>query len=126
MGHFFAALKPDRIVGRVNWGIADDPTRFQPVARDADAGIAAAEAGTALWLRVERQTLRRLPQSGAVLFTIRTEITRLDQAFRSPADAAALAGAVRDMSAAMLQYKHLAGVAPALLAWLDRAAGIVP
>lgn len=119
VAHFFAALKPDRIVGRVNWGIADDPTRFQPVGRDPDAAIDAENAGAALWLRVERQTLRRLPQSGAVLFTIRTEITRLDRAIRSPAAAADLAAAIRDMSPAMRQYKHIAAVAPALLAWLD-------
>lgn len=119
VAHFFAALKLDRIVGRVNWGIADDPTRFQPVGRDVDVAIGAENASTALWLRVERQTLRRLPQSGAVLFTIRTEIAQLDSAIRSPGDAADLAGAIRDMSPAMRQYKHIAAFAPALLAWLD-------
>jgi hypothetical protein len=119
VAHFFAALKPDRIVGRVNWGIADDPTRFQPVGRDSDAAISVETAGAALWLRVEHQTLRRLPQSGAVLFTIRTEIERLDRVIRAPADAADLAGAIRDMSPATQRYKHIAAVAPALLAWLD-------
>jgi len=119
VAHFFEALKPDRILARVNWGIADDPARFQPVGRDADAAITAANAGSALYLRVERQTLRRLPQSGAVLFTIRTEITPLDRVIATCNDAVDLAGAIRDMSPAMLRYKHLTGVAPALLAWLD-------
>ncbi len=117
--HFFAALKPDRIVARVNWGIADDPTLFQPIGRDADNTLTADNAGDRLWLRVERQTLRRLPQSGAVLFTIRTEITSLRDTIRSPADAADLAGALRDMSPAMRRYKHLETAMPALLAWLD-------
>lgn len=127
VAHFFAALKEGRILGRVNWGIADDPARFQPEAREADPAIDARNVGRALWLRVESQTLRRLPQSGAVLFTIRTEITRLDRVIRSPADAADLAGAIRNMSPAMQRYKHLAAVAPALLAWLDarRASGDV-
>jgi hypothetical protein len=119
VGHFFSAVKPDRIVGRVNWGIADDPTLHQPVGRDADAAIDAENAGESLWLRVEHQTLRRLGHSGAVLFTIRTEIARLDAVIRSADDARDLAGAIRDMSPAMRQYKHLAAVAPALLAWLD-------
>jgi heme-dependent oxidative N-demethylase alpha subunit-like protein len=123
VGHFFAALKPDRILGRVNWGIADDPARFQPVARDV-AAIAAEDAGAALWLRVERQSLRRLPQSSAILFAIRTEITRLDRAVRTRADRIDLAGAIRDMSPAMLRYKHLTTVAPALLAWLDAPADL--
>ncbi|HEY3920152.1 MAG TPA: DUF3445 domain-containing protein [Stellaceae bacterium] len=119
VAHFFAALKPGRILGRVNWGIADDPARFQPEGRAVDSGIDAASAGRALWLRLERQSLRRLPETGAVLFAIRTEITRLDCVIRSRADAADLAGAIRDMSPAMRRYKHLATVAPALLAWLD-------
>ncbi len=117
--HFLAALKPDRILARVNWGIADDPTLFQPIGRDAAAAITAATAGSALYFRVERQTLRRLPESQAVLFTIRTEITPLDQVITTPTDAFDLTGAIRDMSPAMLRYKHLTAVAPALLAWLD-------
>ncbi|HVA14272.1 MAG TPA: DUF3445 domain-containing protein [Stellaceae bacterium] len=117
--HFFAALKPGRIVARVNWGIADDPTRFQPVGRDADPALAAADVGTALWLRVERQSLRRLPQSGAIVFAIRTAITRLDRALRTGDDARDMAGALRDMSPAMRRYKHIEAVAPALLDWLD-------
>jgi dimethylamine monooxygenase subunit A len=119
VAHFFAALKPDRILSRVNWGIADDPARFQPLGREADAAISAANAGSVLHLRLERQTLRRLSQSGAVLFTIRTEITPLAQVILTHDDAVDLGGAIRDMSPAMLRYKHLTAVAPALLAWLD-------
>jgi len=119
VAHFFAALKPDRILARVNWGIADDPTRFQPIGRDADAAITPETVGSALYLRIEYQTLRRLPESRAVLFTIRTEITPLDRVIATPADAIGLAGAIRDMSPAMLRYKRLTAVAPALLAWLE-------
>jgi hypothetical protein len=117
--HFFTALKPDLIVGRVNWGIADDPTRFQPTGCNADTAISAADIGHSLWLRVEHQTLRRLSESGAVLFTIRTEITRLADAIRTRIDAADLSDALRDMSAAMRRYKHLDTVMPSLLSWLD-------
>lgn len=119
VAHFFAALKPGRILARVNWGIADDPTLFQPIACDADGAITAENAGAALYLRLERQTLRRLAQSDAVLFTIRTEITPLERVVATREDAIDLAGAIRDMSPAMLRYKHLTAVAPALLAWLE-------
>jgi hypothetical protein len=122
VAHFFAALKPDRILARVNWGIADDPTLFQPIGRDADATITAETAGSALYLRLERQTLCRLPESQAVLFTIRTEITPLAEVIATSADALDLAGAIRDMDPAMLRYKHLTAVAPALLAWLESRA----
>ena len=55
---FFAALKPGRLVWRLNWTIVDDPTPFQPARIPGTAAITAANAGAHLWLRVERQTLR--------------------------------------------------------------------
>jgi Haem-dependent oxidative N-demethylase, alpha subunit-like len=119
---FFAALAPERPVWRLNWGIADDPAPFQPEAGPALPGITAETAGELLWLRVERQTLRRLPASGAVVFTIRTHITRLDAAIASPGSAAELAAAIRDMPEETRCYKRIAPIAPALLAWLDARA----
>jgi dimethylamine monooxygenase subunit A len=118
---FFALLKPGKLVWRLNWGIVDDPAPFQPVAHAAAGAITAENAGERLWLRVERQTLQRLPASGAVLFTIRTHITRLDAAIRRRASAAELAAALRDMPEDTGRYKHIAPIAPALLAWLDSA-----
>jgi len=115
---FFAALKPGRLVGRFNWSIADDPVPFQPVARDRAVQITAATAGERLWLRVERQTLRRLPRSGVVVFTIGTHITRLDRVIGSAGDAQALAAAIRSMPPGMQAYKRIAPVAEPLLAWL--------
>src|SRR6185437_15549014 len=79
-------------VGRLNWGIADNPAPFQPIGRVTAGDITSANAGARLWLRVERQILRRLERSGAVVFSIRTHITRLDRAIASPAEAQALAG----------------------------------
>ena len=119
---FFAALKPGRLVGRLNWGIADDPAPFQPVARIAAADITSRNAGERLSLRVERQILCRLPQSGAVVFSIRTHITRLDRVIASVAEAQSLAAAIRSMPRAMQEYKQIAPVAEPLLGWLSRFA----
>jgi hypothetical protein len=119
---FFAALKPDRLVCRFNWGIADDPAPFQPVAPPVSAGVTAENAGERLWLRVERQTLRRLPLTGAVVFAIRTIITRLDQAIAPGQPARDLAAAIEDMPASTQHYKHITSFAPALLAWLAEIA----
>jgi len=114
---FFATLKAGRLVWRLNWGIVDDPAPFQPVAPPPKP-VAAADAGERLWLRVERQTLQRLPATGAVVFTIRTYITRLDAAIGNRA-AADLAGALRDMPEDSRRYKHIAPFAAPLLQWLD-------
>lgn len=119
---FFAALTSEKPVWRLNWGILDDPSPFQPVARRAPAQVTVDNAGECLWLRVERQTLRRLPATGAVAFTIRTHITRLGTAIRSGEVAAELAAVIRDMPEDTRRYKHIAPVAPALLHWLDARA----
>lgn len=118
---FLAQMRPEKLVARVNWGIADRPDRFQPVTLPPVVPIAGATAGEQLYLRVERQTLRKLAQSGAVVFTIRTYIERLDRAL-SPQAAHDLAGAIRTMPAAMQRYKALAPVASALLEWLEARA----
>jgi dimethylamine monooxygenase subunit A len=117
-------MKPDRLVWRLNWSIVDDPARFQPERVPSDAPVTAGQAGAMLWLRVERQTLRKLPATGAVVFTIRTHITRLDRAIETAPVAASLAAALRSMPDEMQAYKHIAPYATALLAWLDtRATG---
>lgn len=116
---FFAQLKPDRLVWRINWGISNEPARFQPVAAPDGIAVTAHNAGETLWLRVERQTLRRLPMTSAIVFTIRTYITRLDAAIVTAASATELGAALRDMPPDSQRYKHIAPYAEALLAWLD-------
>ena len=46
-------------------------------------------------LRVERQTLRRLPRSGAIVFTIRVYLTPLEELVREPDVPGRLASAIR-------------------------------
>jgi hypothetical protein len=123
---FFDALAPGSVFRRANWSLLDDPALFQPVALRGgapNATIAAHEAGDRIWLRVERQTLQRLARSGAILFTIRIHRAPLRIVANEAARAAALAAAVRSMSAEMRRYKALARVEDAALAYLDRAAG---
>ncbi|MEY2966700.1 MAG: hypothetical protein RLY50_750 [Actinomycetota bacterium] len=69
-----ARLTPERPVWRLNWGLANHPALFQPVAPPVTADIDPAR----LWFRVEWQTLRRLPVTGAVLFGIRTYLETLE------------------------------------------------
>ncbi|ADZ69306.1 heme-dependent oxidative N-demethylase family protein [Polymorphum gilvum] len=69
----FDNLKPDQLVGRLNWSIYDDADLHHPEPKQLTPQIEAdgASALAALFVRVERQTLRRLPDSGDVLFTIK-------------------------------------------------------
>ena len=119
---FMARVKPGHIASRLNWSVLDDPAMFQPdrqMARAAQHRDHAGQCRRTLYLRVERQTLRRLPQSGAVLFGIRVHSYPLARAITTPAAASRLAEAVRALPEATVHYKSLKVFGPALLAWLD-------
>jgi hypothetical protein len=67
-----------------------------------------------LRLRTERQTLRRLPLSGAVVFTIRVYAVSVRQLALEPGEAARLASAVRSWPADVAAYKGGWGVDDAM------------
>lgn len=71
------------------------------------------------YFRTERQVLWGLPEAGAALFVIRPEVYDPRPIRDDPARAALLAGAIRSMSAASLEYKGLAGWSEAILGWLE-------
>jgi hypothetical protein len=116
---FFERLDPGRLVMRFNWLVHDTPELHQVDRVPELTPISAEEAGERLWLRVERQVLRRLPRSGGVLFTIRTHVHPLGEAIATPKDAAALAAALRSMAPALWAYRRMDRIGPPLLAWLD-------
>ena len=79
--HFMAKLKPGAIYGRCNWFIAaTDERRWvaEPPER-AFAHVTPDNADETLFIRSERQTLRRLPETGAILFNIGVYVSPLGQ-----------------------------------------------
>ncbi|MEZ5865466.1 MAG: DUF3445 domain-containing protein [Geminicoccaceae bacterium] len=100
--------------------MSDDPTLHQPSSafRRTNTEVTAADAGRQLWLRVERQTLRRLPETGLVLFTILTLVEPLASLARDPRLAAQFATGWTRVPAAMLAYKNLATRRPAITSYL--------
>jgi hypothetical protein len=122
---FLALLKTGRLARRSTWSVIDDPALFQPTGHGATAAthaVTAENAGAALVLRVERQTFRRLPETGTVVFGIRTHVTLLDQVTALPGEAARLREAVLAFPPEMQHYKSLLPFRPALLGYLDRKA----
>ncbi len=119
---FMAKVRPGHIASRLNWSVLDDPAMYQPTGKwreQRDAAITPDNAGDRLHLRVERQTLRRLPESGAILFGIRVHSYPLRRAITTQDAASRLAEAVRALPEATVHYKSLRVFGPALLAWLD-------
>ncbi len=111
-------LPVGRVLERHNWGLADGPELFMPAPR-AGATLGRAEVAERLWLRIERQTLRRLPDSGAVVFTIRTLQAPIGILRGDPTAAGALAATIRALPSDLATYKlGSLGVRGAVLAWL--------
>lgn len=98
--HFLRTLLPGPIFGRANWFVVPTAAwRYLPGDAPAErfAHVTAANAGETLFVRCERQTLRRLPATGAVLFTIGIAVAPLGGL---PGDVVArIAGAVTALPA---------------------------
>jgi len=119
-------LKAGKLVERVNWTVLDSPTLFRPGGHFRQARnehVTADNAGETLFLRVERQTLRQLPRTGAVVFSIRTYVYPLAAIATDPEVAARLASAVRGLPAELSRYKSVGVFIEPLLAFLDARAG---
>ncbi|MEJ8473086.1 heme-dependent oxidative N-demethylase family protein [Roseibium algae] len=73
VGRIFENLKVGQLIGRFNWSIYDDDELHHPQTKRIDPTGNQGNAGflAQLFMRVERQTLRRLPGSGDILFTIK-------------------------------------------------------
>jgi hypothetical protein len=101
-------LRPDLVLERRNWTLLNSDALHTPASAPIRARIGEidpARAGAILNLRVERQTLRRLPSGGA-LFTIRVWRAPLETLRDDPARLAAFAQAWRTASPELRAYKR--------------------
>jgi hypothetical protein len=117
---FFQRLTPERSYWRLGWGVIDTDELYQPTDGTAPPRPSGIAPG-AYQLRVERETLRRMPETGCVLFTIRTYICPIGSV-PGPDDAALLADAIEAMPTDVAEYKQLDRVGAAVAGWLRRAA----
>jgi len=119
----FARMKADRPLWRCNWGIATSPELFQPVREPFElercARLRAEEVAESLFVRVERQTVRRLPSTGAVLFTIKVYVDAVGCLRSQPVLAADLRSAIMGLTSEQKRYKGLDVLGPPLLAYLE-------
>lgn len=121
--NFFTQIKPSHPAWRLNWSIVDAPDLFlaeEQGKQGLDPTITVENAGEKLWIRVERQTLRRLAVSGDILFTIRTYVHPLRVLEEEPAIAKNLAEALQQIPLEMQIYKNLLPIRHALLKYLEQ------
>ena len=120
---FIGALREGRLATRHNWSVHEDPALYQPTGHgltDHDPSITAANAGETLWLRVERQSFRLLPESRVIVFGIGTHVTPLATVVAVQGEAKRLAAAIRALPPELERYKSLRPYRAALLDYLDR------
>jgi hypothetical protein len=121
----FDALAADTVLERRNWTVMPGEYLHAPdgaAIRARLAELGPDDAAAALFVRVERQTLRRLPETGGVVFTIRVWLHPLGALDAEPARRAAFAAAWRGADADFRRYKRLAAYDDLVEAYL-RARG---
>lgn len=124
VNRLFERLDSQHPVQRLNWSLVDTTDlHLPPSHRTAHIDVTADNAGEKLWLRVERQTLLRLPVSKDIVFGIRTHLTRLEDAVDSKASALALIGKLETMPEAMARYKNLKPIRDMLVTYLQQRFG---
>lgn len=82
-----------------------------------------ARAGELLWIRVERQTLRRLPESNAVAFSLHTYSDPLSSVQSDVESVRAILALLNDYSEERWKYSEMDIVREPLMIWLEAAAG---
>ena len=116
---FLDRLRTDRPVWRRNWFIHHSPDLHQP---DPPPQPDAVAVPAGLWLRSERQTLRRLDRTGSILFTIRTQQAPLSCLAARPEVAAAMATAIEGWSEELVEYRAAGAWRSDVVRWLREVA----
>jgi len=109
---FLDRLRPPAVMKRRNWTIHESADLFAPHSpARADPTILPEE----LWLRSERQTLRRLPETDSVVFTIRTQQVQIRVLQQRPDIAGRLADRLAAQPDDRARYAGFSAHVPALV-----------
>jgi hypothetical protein len=121
VARIFDNLKVGQLLERFNWSLYPDGELHHPQPKRIRVDIEES-ALAQLFLRVERQTLRRLPRSGDILFTIKIHHDPL-AALAAQSDRSELASGLRqqllELDADQLAYKGLTATRDALARALE-------
>lgn len=131
----FDNLRPGQPVVRWNWSLQSDRTLYKPLSSTQRDERAVArpprfvDGAASAFIRVERQTLRKLPVSGDIVFTIRINLDpmlALEADPDRPRLAAGLAAQLSELTPAQIDYKGFNADRDRLVADLLRIAARQP
>ncbi|KAL2006702.1 hypothetical protein VTN00DRAFT_9370 [Thermoascus crustaceus] len=127
MMNFFRRIRPEDPVLRNNYflQVDDDLAWSHSIGPEDSPEVSwnTAEKNRAIehhYFRSERQSLRRLPKSGAVVFTIRTYFEPITGIVKEPYVPGRLASAIRSWGEDVSRYKGREKYEEVLLEYLDR------
>jgi dimethylamine monooxygenase subunit A len=118
-------LKVGRPVWRTNWSFKGSSRlnlapRFAEEQRQSRQQITAATIGERCFLRIERQTLARLPKTRGVLFTVHTYQAPVKEEVYDREHVQWMVRALQTTPAAMMRYKDIASFYELLLDYLQQ------
>ena len=109
----FDNLRPEQPVMRWNWSLHEDGQLHHPTSHSgSESRFGKGDIGGHVFLRVERQTLRKLPKSGDIVFTVRIYLDPLEVLETMPEGnklAAAIDEQLGALSTEQESYKGLIG-----------------
>jgi len=106
--NFLERITVEKPVWRLNWTIHDSDQLFAPHPIPGRQDLTEASVLDATFLRVERQTLRRLPATGAVVFTIRTYLHSMKDVAADAMRREVLRQTLRTLPEEVVAYKGMA------------------
>ena len=120
--NFFNKMPCNQIFARCNWSLHDTPSLRQDGTKSiaVKTSINSKNAGEHLWLRVERQTIRKLKGTGAVLFTIRIHIHPLKEIVEIEGVAKRLNKAISILPTETQDYKQIKPFANSVKEYLEQ------
>ena len=124
VNNLFHNLPMERIFQRFNWSVYEDPKLFQPATSksqiERSRTITEDNAGDRLYIRVERQTIRRLPETKAIVFTIRVHVNPLLSIKKDLSLLTDLDKALENLTQDMKKYKSIDQIEVPLRGWLEK------
>lgn len=122
--NFFDSMPTNEIFSRRNWSLHDSPALRQdgtPSKKPKPSKqFNPKNVGENLWLRVERQTLRKLEITGAILFTIRIHLRQLKQIVNYDGVAERLSQSLSALPSEMHEYKQTDVFADSVQTYLNQ------
>jgi dimethylamine monooxygenase subunit A len=120
---FLDRLEPEKSVHRRNLSLKPTHALFLPTPKSVAhrGAISVNPNGEPYWLRSERQTFRRLPGSGSILFTIRTQLAPARLLLDRPDIANRILETYRSWDESMSDFKMAdSDLNASFLPWLER------